>query len=101
MDFPDGASGNLYLPAMAGDARDTGSIPGWGRCPGKGKQLPTPVSGLENPMDKGAWWVKVRSVVKSLTLKQLNSHTMQFYIPVNISNPITNMSHLTLKIASI
>ena len=26
---------------------------------------------------------------------------MQFYIPVNISNPITNMSHLTVKIVSI
>ena len=26
---------------------------------------------------------------------------MQFYIPVNISNPVTNMCHLTLKIVSI
>ena len=28
------------LPANAGDARDPGSIPGLGRCPGEGKGYP-------------------------------------------------------------
>ena len=31
------------LPASAGDARDTGSIPGSGRSPGGGKWQSTPV----------------------------------------------------------
>ena len=30
-------------PANAGDARDVGSIPGWGRSPGRRAQQPTPV----------------------------------------------------------
>ena len=30
-------------PANAGDIRDAGSIPGWGRSPGEGHGLPTPV----------------------------------------------------------
>ena len=40
------------LPANAGDTRDSGSIPGSGRSPGKGNGNP---SCLENPMDGGAW----------------------------------------------
>ena len=52
-------------PANAGDARDTGSIPGSGRCPvspggerspGGGHGNPLQHSWLENPMDSGAWW---------------------------------------------
>ena len=38
-------------PANAGDARDTGSIPGLGRSPGEGKGYPLQYSGLENSMD--------------------------------------------------
>ena len=30
-------------PANAGDVRDVGSIPGWGRSPGGGQWQPTPV----------------------------------------------------------
>ena len=37
------------------NVRDLGSIPGLGRFPWRREQLPTPVSGLENPMDRGAW----------------------------------------------
>ena len=43
------------LPASAGDIRDVGSIPGWGRSPGGGHGNPLQYSCLENPMDKGAW----------------------------------------------
>ena len=42
-------------PANAGDARDTGSIPGSGRSPGVGNGTPLQYSCLENPMDRGAW----------------------------------------------
>ena len=37
------------LPASAGDARDTGSIPGSARPPGEGNGNPLQCSCLENP----------------------------------------------------
>ena len=42
-------------PASAGDARDGGSIPGWGRSPGGGNGNLLQYSCLENSMDRGAW----------------------------------------------
>ena len=44
------------LPASAGDVRDTGSIPGSGRSPGRGHGNLLQYSSLENCMDRGAWW---------------------------------------------
>ena len=44
------------LSANAGDIRDVGLIPGWGRPPGGGHGSPLQSSCLENPMDRGAWW---------------------------------------------
>ena len=46
-------------PANAGDVRDMGSIPGSGRSPGKGNGNTLQYSCLEDPMDRGAWWVIV------------------------------------------
>ena len=42
------------LPAYAGDARDTGSIPRSGRSPGKGNGKPLWYSCPENCVDRGA-----------------------------------------------
>ena len=42
--------------ASAGDTRDAGLIPGWGRSPGGGQGTPLQYSCLENPMDREAWW---------------------------------------------
>ena len=42
------------LPANAGDAGDTGSIPMLGRSPGVGNGNPLQYSCLENSMDGGA-----------------------------------------------
>ena len=39
-------------PAHAGDIRNTGSIPGSGRSPGRGHGKPFQFSCMENPMDK-------------------------------------------------
>ena len=50
----------------AGNADDTGSIPGSGRTPGGGNGNPVQYSCLENPMDRGAWWATVHRVTKSL-----------------------------------
>ena len=52
-------------PANAGDTGDVGSIPGPGKCLGNGN--PPQYSGLENPMDKGAWWAGVHGVAKDTT----------------------------------
>ena len=46
--FPD-VSVVKNLPANAGDARDAGLIPGWGRYPGGGSGNPLQYSCLENP----------------------------------------------------
>ena len=60
-------------PANAGDIRDTGSIPGSGRSPGRGHGNPLHYSFMENPMDRGAWWATVHRVSKSWTkLKPLS-----------------------------
>ena len=54
-------------PANAGDIRDLGSTPGSGRPHGGGHGNPLQYSGLENPMDRGAWWAAVHGVAKSQT----------------------------------
>ena len=55
------------LPAIAGDVRDVGSIPGSGRSPGGGHGNPRQYSCLENLMDRAVWQATVHSVVKSRT----------------------------------
>ena len=52
------------LPASAGDVRDMGSIPGWGRSPREGNGNPLQYSCLKNPMDRGAWRAIVHRVTK-------------------------------------
>ena len=51
----------------AGDLRDVGSNPGLGRSPGEGNGNPLQYSCLENPMDRGAWWVVVHRVTQNGT----------------------------------
>ena len=52
-------------PANAGDIRDMGSSPGSGRSPGGAHGNSLQYSCLENPMDRGVWWV---SIYKTLML---------------------------------
>ena len=54
-------------PANEGNTGDKGSIPGSGRSPGGGNDIPLQYSCLENPMDRGAWQATVRGVAKSWT----------------------------------
>ena len=61
--FPGGAY--KELPASAGDTIDVGSIPGSGGSPGGGNGNPPQYSGLENPMDGGAWPAVVHRVATS------------------------------------
>ena len=57
------------LPASAGDARDTALalIPGSGRFPGRGNGNLLRYSCLENPTDRGVWWITVHGIKKSQT----------------------------------
>ena len=51
------------LSSSAGDMRDGGLIPVSGKSPGGGNESPLQYSCLENPMNRGAWWVQsIRSV---------------------------------------
>ena len=52
------------LPVNAGDARDTGSIPGSGSSLRVGTGNPLQYSHLENSMDRGAWWATVHNCHK-------------------------------------
>ena len=59
----------------AGDAGDSGSIPGSGRSPGRGHGNPLQYSCLGNPIDRGAWQATVHGVANSWTrLKRLSTH---------------------------
>ena len=51
MGFPGGSE----VKASACNVGYLGSIPGLGRSFGEGNGYPLQYSGLENPMDRGAW----------------------------------------------
>ena len=53
-------------PANAGEAGDTGSIPGSGRSSGGGHGNPLQYSCLENYMDRGAWGATVLDITAAL-----------------------------------
>ena len=56
------------------NAEDPGLIPGFRRSPGEGNGNPLQFSCLENPMDRGSWWVTVHWVAKQLdTTEWLNN----------------------------
>ena len=63
MDFPGGSDGK----ESSCNAGDLGLIPLLGRSPGEGKGYPLQYSGLENPMDRGAWQATVHGVAESQT----------------------------------
>ena len=54
-------------PASARDTRQATLSPGSRRSPEAGNGNPLQYSGLENSMDRGAWWAIVRGVTKSQT----------------------------------
>ena len=63
-----------YLPANAGDTRDTGSVPGSGRSPGGRHGNPFQYSCLENPMDRGAWQATVYECARVCTHTHRHTH---------------------------
>ena len=70
----------------ARDARDAGSIPGLGKCPGGGHGNALQHSCRENPVDRGAWQVTVHRIAKSRTrLKQLSKHAHALNTSLSLS----------------
>ena len=55
------------LPDNAGDPRDAGSFPGWGRSPGEGNGNPLQYSCLGSSMDRRAWQATAHGVTDSQT----------------------------------
>ena len=72
--------------ANAEDAKDAGSIPGSGRCPGGGHGNPLQYSCLENPMHRGAWWATVHGVAESGTAKHTQKKKKIIIIGENKEN---------------
>ena len=71
--FPDGSVGKESFC----NAGDTSSISGSGRSPGGGHGNTLQYCGLENPMDRGAWWATVHGVVLQVMQTALGwSHSL-------------------------
>ena len=60
--------------ANAGDAKDVGSIPGWGRSPGGGNDNPLQYSCRENSLDRGNWRAPVHGATETRTWR--GTHTL-------------------------
>ena len=65
----------------AGDTGDVDLIPGLGRSSGGGNGNPVQYSCLQNPKDRGVWWVTVHGVARSQTwLSTSMSYWVKKYI---------------------
>ena len=82
------------LAVNAGDTRQVGSIPGLGSSPREENGSPLQYSCLKNPMDRGAWWVKVCGVTESDTTEITHVHT-------HTHTPIDTYIHTTHMHSSI
>ena len=60
-----GFPGSSASKESACNLGDLDSIPVSGRSPGEGNGNPLQYSGLENPMDRGAWQTTVHGIAKS------------------------------------
>ena len=77
------------LPANAGDRRDVGLIPGWGRSPEVGNGALLQHSCLENPVDRGACQAAVHGASES-------DATGRTYFPCSRKCPLKRVSDCEL-----
>ena len=63
-----GFPGGSVVKNPSASAGDVGSILESGRFPGEGNGSPFQYSCLENPMDRGDWWVMVLGIAKKSQL---------------------------------
>ena len=95
--------GRSVVKNLPANAEDSGSISGSGRPPGGGHGNPLQYSGLENPMDRGAWWATVHAVAES----DMTYHSALLYLFISIYNvlvegkgsffPLLTLHHLTIN----
>ena len=64
--YDTGSPGGSVVKNPPANAGDLDLIPGSGRSPGEGNGNQLQYSCLENPMDRGAWWVTVLGGLKEL-----------------------------------
>ena len=85
-----GFSDSLVIKNPPANARDASLIPG------NGNGNPFKYSCLENPMDRGAWWVTVHGVTKELdTTEQLNNNSNSVLVPQLVeSSSLQNFQYL-------
>ena len=62
----------------AGNTDDASLIPGSGRSPGGGNSNPLQYPHLENPMDRGDWWVTVHGITESDTT-EATDYDIRYY----------------------
>ena len=55
----------LVVKNMPVSAGDLGLIPRLGRSPGGEHGDPLQYSCLENPLDRGAWWAMIKTIIKN------------------------------------
>ena len=72
------------LPANAGDTGDVNSVTESGRSPEGGNGNPPQYSCLENPINRGAWWITVHRVAESQTQLSIWAHTQQLWSPCEL-----------------
>ena len=88
------------VPTNAGYVRDVGLIPGSERSPGEGMGHGKlfQYTCLENPMDRGAWWMIVHRVAKNQKqLRWLITHASVYIYPLLLKRPSILPSHPTMS----
>ena len=74
-----GFPGGSEIKNPPANTEDSVLIPRSGRSPEEGNGNPPQYSCLENPMDRGAWWVTVHGVTKSWTQLRDKTTTTRVY----------------------
>ena len=96
----------LISKEFACNAGDPGSIPGSGKLLGEGNCNPLQYSCLENPMDRGPWWARVRYDLVTKPPKQkaiinevhlIMSLTSRYLFNKNVSPFLDSNSRKELK----
>ena len=67
MTLMQGFPGGSVVKNPSANAGDAESTPGSGRFPGEGNGNPLQYSCLENPMDRGTWWLQSHGATKDQT----------------------------------
>ena len=84
-------------PANTRDTRDKSSVPGSGRSPGVGNDIPLQYSCLENSMGRGAWWATVHGATKSQTQVSNWAHTVRSTRSWGRNNEGSNTCKITIQ----